>query len=358
MDQKNEQKILPSITALGVISGLNRALAMEHGYLFSAAERELVDYVASFAMNAYPLSTMSGFFIRALDQLPYLVQHSFFNTMVTPNYDQIIMLRKLMIRYKIEEAVINGASQIIILGGGYDVRALISAYLYPKVVFYELDRGPTRENKLECVKNIPKKLMVNNIDQISNKITKINENLFFLDCDLSETSIEHLLKPCGFDPNKKSLIIAEGLSMYLSRENNKNLLKTVASLFQHYDSELLMSYIEMAEYYSPLIEQAQKTQNEGYQFGMNLADMIGFVRDCDLAICAKKIPTYMLDDINKTEEANYYKKNQSQQEHYFSIKKPTLENNYNSMKDVPEMEIFVRPRDLSRKITINEINRP
>ncbi|WP_160116790.1 hypothetical protein [Legionella sainthelensi] len=50
--------------------------------------------------------------------MPYFIQQSFFNAGGVPGYDHIMMLRKLMIKDKIESAIKSGIGQIIFLGGG------------------------------------------------------------------------------------------------------------------------------------------------------------------------------------------------------------------------------------------------
>lgn len=261
--------------------------------------------------------------------------------MVIPSYDELIMLRKLMVRHKIEEAIANNTTQIIILGGGYDIRALITAERHPGVTVYELDRGATRHNKLDCIKTIPADIMPNKINELSKQITQVNHNLFYLDCDLIETSIKEILIPCGFKPDQKCLIIAEELSMYLNKETNQQLLTTIHSLFQHDESELLISYIEKSGYFSSIAENAHKEHKEEYQLSLSLNEMMPFVKGCNLAIVAKKTPAYMLDDINKKDEADFFRNNRTPQEHYFSIKKPSL-NNYEHLNDVPEMNIPIK----------------
>lgn len=88
-----------SITALSVARGFHRAMELEYQYLFPPIELELIKQVVDTAIEAYPLSTITGILVKTMNLLPWSAQHCFFNMAVTPAYDHVVMLRKYMIRW-------------------------------------------------------------------------------------------------------------------------------------------------------------------------------------------------------------------------------------------------------------------
>lgn len=357
-EENHEEKTLAehssaglSITALAVARGFHRAMELEYQYLFPPIELALIKHIVDTAIEAYPLSTLTGILVKTVNLLPWSAQHSFFNMLVTPAYDYVVMLRKYMIRHRIEQAIADGTQQIIVLGGGYDIRALVTAASYPEVRVYELDRGETRQNKLNCIKMIPASIMNNQVHTISSEITQINGNLFYLDCDLAESTIEKILIPNGFDPSQKTLVLAEGLTMYLDEKNNSDLLNTVRLLFQHTESEFIASYIEKSDYGSSIQKNAHKEHGEKYQFFMNPNTIIPFFINSGLSISEKKIPTYMLADIGKQADSDYYKNNKSMQEQYFSIRPDSYKKLYESLDQIPEMNIPITVREQEEDLT-------
>jgi hypothetical protein len=173
----NRETNKASITALSVGSAFQRALN-KYSYLFSEHEEKLMGYICEYAVKPIPCFSMNGFFARSLSASPYSLQTFFFNHAVWPYYEEYILLIKLIVKNKINEAILNGAKQIVFLGGGYDIRAFICSQEYPELRFYELDRGITRETKLTALENIPyAEIGLKNPKIESSKfLTKVNNN--------------------------------------------------------------------------------------------------------------------------------------------------------------------------------------
>ncbi len=83
-----------------------------------------------------------------------------------------------------------------------------------------MDCGPTRAHKIKGLKNIPKEVGLENVsltEQTDGSIV-LGDNLRYIECDLGENNLQDKLKLHGFNQNRRTLVIAEGLTMYLSEE--------------------------------------------------------------------------------------------------------------------------------------------
>ena len=154
--QPSREEVKSSVTALSVARGFARAVLTEYDYLFDVREAELVNHLTEVGGNS--ISGMNWVLGKTLASLPYSMQQRFFNYAVVPGYDNVLMLRKFMIRQKMEEAIKSGKKRFVILGGGYDINGLVMALKNSDIRVYEIDRGPTRECKLQGLKNIPESI--------------------------------------------------------------------------------------------------------------------------------------------------------------------------------------------------------
>lgn len=237
------EKNQASITALSVASAFGRAVN-KRPYLFSPIEEKLIAHICDYAITPIPPLSMNGFFARTLSVSPYNIQTLFFNHAGWPYYAEYILLRKFIVKDKIESAILNGAKQIVFLGGGYDIRAFICAQYYPDVRFYELDRGITREAKLNAMEAMPyeefgfKNIQIKKLSSA----TIINENLFYRkviikqiihDAIMNDNVAQIVFLGSGYDI--RAIITAlnnPGIQVYeidrgLTRENKLYALKSI-----------------------------------------------------------------------------------------------------------------------------------
>src|SRR3990167_8959885 len=131
-DSTSTNEAQASITAISVNYALVRALDTGYDYLFTNQERELARHFFFTSKRLFPLG-INWVLLTGVSALPYSLQQSFFNNTIANGYDNIIMLRKMMVKNVIEKAIANGKKQIIILGGGYDTRAFIASHQHPDV---------------------------------------------------------------------------------------------------------------------------------------------------------------------------------------------------------------------------------
>jgi len=340
--------VKPSMTALSVAMAFMRSLDTEYEYLFTKQELELIKHICYVGKQS--LVGMNWALGEGISALPYSMQQSFFNFVVLPGYDQIIMLRKLMVKNKIENAIKNGTKQIVFLGGGYDIRAFIISLTYPEVSIYELDRGPTRESKLKGLKTIPKTMGFDgiNIQELSTSSVIVNKNLYYIACDLSKDSLSEKLYEHGFSKENKTLIIAEGLTMYLSKDENQNLLLSLSKILDD-ESELLLSYGSEIPH-SKIAETSLKSSNEFYRFSLHPQKVISFVEGCGFSINAKFDVTTMLEKIGDSSASIYQKNDQNRpKEWYYSLQKlPSLKDNM-TIDDIPSIDLEIPNKPVKEK---------
>ncbi|KTD20990.1 O-Methyltransferase involved in polyketide biosynthesis [Legionella lansingensis] len=324
MQSKHESipdDIKPSVTALSVAMAFARSLDTGHVYLFSKQELALIKHFVNIGKQS--LYGFNWVLSESLSHMPYSIQQSFFNAVVVPGYDQLIMLRKLMIKNKIESAIEAGVEQIIFLGGGYDIRALVTALIHPDIRVYELDRGPTREHKIKGLKTMPQEISLEegSITELSDGTISVGNNLKYIECDLGKNDLLNTLEVHGFEKEKKTLVIGEGLTMYLSQEENRALLTSLAKILKDNDEVLLSFMSEIAS--SKIAEASLKRSKETYRFSLAPQNVIAFVEESGFCVDRKFVAASMLDEVGDLSAADYHKKNKNRpKEYYYYYKNP------------------------------------
>ena len=98
------------------------------------------------------------------------------------------------------KALAGRFEQILILGAGFDTRAVRFGKVSESAVFFELDAWHTQNAKT---------------GQYKKRNIHIPESLVFIHVNFNNESIRDKLDAYEFDKNKKSLFLLEGLLMYL-----------------------------------------------------------------------------------------------------------------------------------------------
>ncbi|HTX80278.1 MAG TPA: SAM-dependent methyltransferase [Longilinea sp.] len=112
-------------------------------------------------------------------------------------------------------ALDDGFAQIVVLGAGFDTRALRFQYQNKGTQIFELDQSGTQIPKLEIYQR---------------KGVKLPGNLTFLPADFISQSLEDIFLSGGFQPGKKTLFLMEGVTMYLTAEAVDQTLQTIHKL--------------------------------------------------------------------------------------------------------------------------------
>ena len=134
--------------------------------------------------------------------------------------------RKAFCERQTRDGIDTGATQILVLGAGYDTMAWRLAPVFPGVKFFEIDHPSTARLKAKGIKAIGQR-----------------KNLNLIAEDLGNRKLVDVLKTTkSWDQRAQTVIIAEGLLMYLSPDAVRDLFcqcDTVADV----GSRVVFSYI-------------------------------------------------------------------------------------------------------------------
>lgn len=112
-------------------------------------------------------------------------------------------VRKRWMHDVVEAAIADGARQLLVVGAGFDALATVVAERHPDVLCIEIDAPPTASPKEKGVRGAG----------------KLRPNLLLCPIDLSRKPLADALRSTTWNPAARSIVVAEGLLMYLSREH-------------------------------------------------------------------------------------------------------------------------------------------
>lgn len=122
-------------------------------------------------------------------------------------------LRKACIKRLARSALGDGVTQVVVIGAGFDSLNLELEGDFPTTEFWEIDHPATQRFKLRALSGLGR------------------NRTHFVPADLNVHGLDkEALIESHFDPNRRTLWIAEGLLMYLTEEMVSSLMKAVASL--------------------------------------------------------------------------------------------------------------------------------
>ena len=132
-----------------------------------------------------------------------------------PGQLEVLGLRKRLMQDEVLEAIAGGATQVLVVGAGFDTLALRLAPAHPGVTFFEVDHPPTQHAKRAAAA----------------KLGALPANLRFVPADLSKTSLGEAL---GAEPSwstgAESVVVAEGVLMYLTEPDVVDFFEAVRSV--------------------------------------------------------------------------------------------------------------------------------
>jgi methyltransferase (TIGR00027 family) len=113
----------------------------------------------------------------------------------------------------LNECIDDGIEQLIILGAGYDSRAYRTERLKGEVTVFEVDHPATQKRKIEKVQKI---------------LSPLPSNVVYVSIDFDKEKLSERLFQSGYDKNKKSLFIWEGVTPLITAEAVDETLHFVA----------------------------------------------------------------------------------------------------------------------------------
>jgi len=126
----------------------------------------------------------------------------------------LMLVRTRFIDELMERAVRNGATQIVILGAGFDTRAHRFSSLLNSATVIELDYGVTQEYKKR---------------RIEAALGRGPSNVIYAKIDFARENLGEVLRRAGFQRDAKTYFLGEGLSMYVPEEGMINMLRAIAA---------------------------------------------------------------------------------------------------------------------------------
>ena len=117
-----------------------------------------------------------------------------------PGVSNAIVARTRFIDDCLEAAIVDGIRQLVILGAGYDTRAMRFKALKKSVTVFELDHPSTQNKKLE---------------RIEKHLKEDLSHVRYISIDFSKEDLAKKLFSCGYNETLKTLFIWEGVTYYI-----------------------------------------------------------------------------------------------------------------------------------------------
>src|ERR1700761_536677 len=139
----------------------------------------------------------------------------------------LMLVRTRFIDELLERAVRRGATQLVILGAGFDTRAHRFTELLKDSSVIEIDYGTTQEYKKQRAKA---------------RWGGPPANVVYAPIDFVREGLGDVLRRAGFHPGRKTYYLCEGVSMYVPEEGMKETLRAIAAESAP-GSALLLEYL-------------------------------------------------------------------------------------------------------------------
>jgi methyltransferase (TIGR00027 family) len=176
-------------------------------------------------------------------------------------------LRKKCIRALVRSALINGATQVVIIGAGFDSLSFELHQDFRVAEFWEIDHPATQRHKMRT-------------------LSRLNaQRVHFVPMDLNATGFDtELLIKSSFHPTQRTCWIAEGLLMYLPSHIVSSLMTTVSSLSAP-GSQFAFTFMEKQgdgricfDSQSKLVDWWLRRRGEPFLWGATRSELVNLVR--------------------------------------------------------------------------------
>ncbi len=164
--------------------------------------------------------------IRLLISIPP-IRRFFVKKMPAKGIYEYVIARTKYIDGVFREALAQGFDQILIFGAGFDTRAVRFSNDAAKAKIFELDVPSTQNAK---------------IGQYRKRNLRLPSNLCFVPINFDKESLPDKLESAGFQKEKRSLFILEGLLMYLQSESVDQTFRVIQS-FAGKESEIVFDFV-------------------------------------------------------------------------------------------------------------------
>lgn len=197
----------------------------------------------------------------------------------------------------LKTAISNGAEQVIILGAGFDTRAVRLDFL-KTVPVIEIDHPNTSNFKAETYKS---------------RIGQIPENVRFLQIDFNVQSLDQLAIEHNLDFSKPTAVIWEGVTNYLTEEAVKSTFSFISKFAKN--SYVIFTYVHKDILNKPesflggkkLLEDLEKLE-EHWTFGFIPDELPAYLNQFDIRL---------LEDLGADEYRQKFLPNRSEKGYEF-----------------------------------------
>jgi len=186
----------------------------------------------------------------------------------------LLLIRTRFIDDHLKQALEQGATQIVILGAGFDTRAYRFAELLKNKQVYEVDYRSTQEIKKR---------------RLAAASVTVPSTVHFVEIDFKVDSLRDALHNAGYRTTEKTFFIWEGVSMYLTEDVVRETLRSIARESSSGSSLVLdfaeMATIELLQKFPQLSQHKYTTRwGEPWIFGLPDAHEAQFFQECGLAL--------------------------------------------------------------------------
>ncbi len=200
-----------SFTAFIVATSLTKLAASKRWAGFFSEDMKRLN-------QTFALRSTKTWVRKCFAMLPLALYSALIDLFYVPGLVHHFLFRKRFIEECTREEIKKGATQVVVLGAGFDTLSLRLAKEYPAVKFFEVDLAPMQEKKLHCLSAIA---------------YLIPENCSFIVGDLTDNAF---FAPTGatsvMDKNAPTLVIIEGVLMYFNEAEVKQLFSALHAMFQ------------------------------------------------------------------------------------------------------------------------------
>jgi methyltransferase (TIGR00027 family) len=205
-----------------------------------------------------------------------------------PGVTNSIIARTRFIDDCLQEALNADIHQLVILGAGYDTRALRFEALRETATVFELDHPATQKAKLERIKN-----------HLEADLSHIR----YVSIDFSKEDIAEKLVTSGYDDQLKTLFIWEGVTYYLPAQAVDRTLQFIrrhsafqsSVVFDYFPSTVVDGTTHLVE--ARALREGLKRIGEEIMFGIDPVQIAVFMEDRGF---------YVVKNLSSTEYLHVY----------------------------------------------------
>ncbi len=203
----------------------------------------------------------------ALNLLPGWMKVWLLDQALAKGAAQHFVLRKQAIGAQLDEVVAKGTRQLVVIGGGFDPLAIAVARQHPHMQCFEIDTPGMHRHKLAVV---------------SAYYGALPANFHAIPADLCRQSLyDTLLADKSFAPDRPTLFVAEGLTMYLKESDIMRLfadIKRLCTVPSTFLFTVIGSHRDVRNGWAKRLRDRLLSSNEEtFSWSMPEKDMAGFL---------------------------------------------------------------------------------